>query len=68
MVSEWMDNGNVNEFIQKRKEVNRVQLVSCRIIPQVNRYNWIPQLVDITQGLDYMHNLQFVHGDLKGVC
>ena len=22
MVSEWMDNGNINEFIQKREEVN----------------------------------------------
>jgi len=28
MISEWMDNGNINEFIQKHKEVNRAQLVS----------------------------------------
>jgi len=28
MVSEWMDNGNINEFTQKHKEVNRAQLVS----------------------------------------
>lgn len=31
MISEWMDNGNINEFIQKNKEVNRAQLVSIWI-------------------------------------
>ena len=29
MISEWMENGNVNEFIQKHRRVNRVQLVSA---------------------------------------
>jgi len=31
------------------------------------RRGWFRQLVDATLGLDYIHNLQFVHGDLKGV-
>lgn len=31
MVFEWMENGNINEFTQKHKEVNRVQLVSARV-------------------------------------
>lgn len=31
MVSEWMDNGNVNEYVQKHKEVNRAQLVSSQV-------------------------------------
>ena len=32
MVSEWMDHGNINEFTQKHKEVNRVQLVSYQTL------------------------------------
>ena len=28
MVSEWMVHGNINEFVQMSKGVNRVQLVS----------------------------------------
>ena len=28
MVSEWMDHGNINEFIKNHKGVNCVQLVS----------------------------------------
>ena len=27
MVSEWMENGNINEFIESHKDVNRFELV-----------------------------------------
>jgi hypothetical protein len=27
MVSEWMDNGNINDFVEKDKYVNRTKLV-----------------------------------------
>ena len=30
MVSEWMTNGNINEFVKKRWEVNRFGLVRLR--------------------------------------
>ncbi|KAF9649102.1 kinase-like protein [Thelephora ganbajun] len=49
MVSEWMENGNINEFVQKDRSTNRTAL-----------------LVDVANGLKYMHNLLIVHGDLKG--
>ena len=29
MVSEWMDHGNINEFIKVNRDVNRFELVSC---------------------------------------
>lgn len=32
-----------------------------------NLYNWFVQLVDAALGLDYMHSLELVHGDLQGV-
>ena len=31
IISEWMDHGNINEYLKERKEVNRVQLVSRRL-------------------------------------
>ena len=32
MVSEWMDEGNINEYIKRYEGVNRLQLVSYRFI------------------------------------
>ena len=29
LVSEWMENGNINDFIEKDRHVNRVELVRC---------------------------------------
>ncbi|KAF9642090.1 kinase-like protein [Thelephora ganbajun] len=49
MVSEWMDHGNISDFVKKHEEINRVQL-----------------LVDAANGLEYMHGINMVHGDLKG--
>lgn len=49
MVSEWMDNGNITEFVQKDYDANRIAL-----------------LADVANGLEYMHDLRIVHGDLKG--
>ncbi|KAF9784423.1 kinase-like domain-containing protein [Thelephora terrestris] len=49
MVSEWMHQGNINEYVQRHGGVNRLQL-----------------LADVAAGLQYMHGLEMVHGDLKG--
>ncbi|KAF9645731.1 kinase-like protein [Thelephora ganbajun] len=50
MVSEWMDNGNINKFLKKGDtNVDRVELIR-----------------EITGGLIYMHDRKIVHGDLKG--
>ena len=37
------------------------------MVPSGDRPDWFLQLVDAALGLDYMHSLQVVHGDLKGV-
>ncbi|KAF9643944.1 kinase-like protein [Thelephora ganbajun] len=49
MVSEWMEHGNINEYIKNHERVNRIQL-----------------LIDAAHGLEYMHSISMVHGDLKG--
>ena len=37
MVSEWMDNGNINEFIKAHSDANRFELV--RFIPPADRWS-----------------------------
>jgi serine/threonine protein kinase len=36
MVSEWMEHGNINEFIEKNPRVNRTKLVRRSSIPPQN--------------------------------
>ncbi|KAJ7489056.1 kinase-like domain-containing protein [Mycena latifolia] len=50
LVSPWMDNGDVVEFLRNApRETDRASLI-----------------LDIAMGLDYLHNECIVHGDLKG--
>ena len=37
MVSEWMDNGNINEFVEKDQHVNRTVLVRVALGYNVNQ-------------------------------
>ena len=67
MVSEWMDHGNINQFVKKSEGVNRVQLVSDCALSCADRCDSFIQLVDAANGLEYMHSIHMVHGDLKGV-
>ena len=67
MISEWMDHGNINEFVEKHEGINRVQLVSDSTASCEDMFDRSIQLVDAANGLEYMHGLQMVHGDLKGV-
>ncbi|CAE6421319.1 unnamed protein product [Rhizoctonia solani] len=50
MVSEWMDNGNVHEYIRKNPHADRFKL--C---------------IEVASGLAYIHSLNMVHGDMKGL-
>jgi hypothetical protein len=37
------------------------------VLPRKNRYSPFLKLVDAAHGLEYLHNLNFIHTDLKGV-
>jgi len=72
MVSGWMENGNINEFVTAHRGVNRFELVSSSfelLTPRLSlTVTRLRQLGDVARGLMHMHGQGMIHGDLKGVC
>ena len=69
ILTEWMPNGNVMQFIESNPKENRLRLVSLLVVC-VRSLLLIncPQLSEVMSGVAYIHDLEIVHGDLKGVC
>jgi len=70
MVSEWMVNGSINQFIISHRDVNRFELVGFSFLSQPHSLlmaTLLVQLQDVSKGLIYMHRQEMIHGDLKGV-
>ena len=72
MVSDWMVNGNINDFVKAHPDANRLELVgiSLSLIVPVSSsltIGWLIQLEGVARGLIYIHSQEMVHGDLKGV-
>ena len=63
-----MPNGNVRDYVKENPDASRLQLVrrpkDCVVFDLLTRV----QLLDISRGLSFLHSLEIVHGDLKGVC
>ena len=66
MVSEWMVNGNIAEYV-RRNAGNHLKLVSYNRATLCRRSLGAFQIVDAVEGLKYLHGANIVHGDLKGV-
>jgi len=68
MVSEWMSNGNINQFVAAHQDADRFELVRSRSkLLYFSPVTDDPKLGDVTRGLVYMHSQCMIHGDLKGV-
>lgn len=63
-----MTNGNINQFLKTKPKANRMFFVRIitLISSRVELRNSL-QLVDVANGLEYLHSVDLVHGDLKGV-
>lgn len=71
VVSGWMKNGNINEFLKANTSIDRLGLV-CSFIKNLYLHLLLTiaqllQLKDITNALTYMHDQGIIHGNLKGV-
>ena len=69
IISKWTGTGNAHDYVQD-KEVDPRPLVCYRhpIIVITNLV--VTQLIEIANGLEYLHNHQncpLIHGDLRGV-
>jgi len=66
MVSQWMANGSVLDYVRRYTGVNRLELVRPTHRRSVSTLTGL-QLIGVTRGLNYLHNNGVVHGDLKSV-
>jgi len=69
MISDWMVNGNINDFVKAHPDANRLELVSLSF--RVSLFSLMVEsfieLEGVARGLIYIHSQGMVHGDLKGV-
>jgi len=67
IVSAWMPGEDLITHIKLKPDANRIGLVSpSRLLPR-NAISSFLQLVDVANGLHYLHLHDVIHGDLKGV-
>lgn len=69
IVSEWMSGGDLTTHIKSNQQADRIALVSPVFDPLPKKRTTLTsqQLVDVAEGLNYLHQRDVIHGDLKGV-
>jgi len=68
VVSPWMPDGHLLQYINKNPVASRVSIVSVHDVYD-NEYTELNahKMLGVVDGLSYLHLNYVVHGDLKGV-
>ena len=66
-VSEWMPNGTLTEYLSQNPGASRVDLVGFSLVITALLVLISSKLLDVAEGLAYLHAKHTTHGDLKGV-
>ena len=68
VVSPWMPDGYLLQYLAKYPEASRVHIVSVRDVYD-NEYTELNthKMFGVVDGLSYLHFKDVVHGDLRGV-
>ncbi|KAF5351190.1 hypothetical protein D9756_008182 [Leucocoprinus leucothites] len=67
LVSPWMENGNLVNYLQENPTVARRPFVSGQSFFAKAIILPIAKICDVITGLEYLHERNIIHGDLKGV-
>ena len=66
LISDWVSGGNLTEYIEGHSGADRLGLVSP-LLRWTTEILTAFKLSGITNGLEYLHSNDVVHGNLKGV-
>ena len=67
LVAQWMENGNIVEFLEDNEQGNRLKLARTMFHFMRLSIESGKQLEDAARGLQYLHSMDLAHGDLKAV-
>lgn len=58
--------GSIMKFVETHPEKNRIDLV-CYMHQPSDYYSLVAQLFQVASGINYLHEHDFIHADLRGV-